>query len=148
MAKDRSITVERLIPAPAQSIFDVLADPAQHPLIDGSGSVRGTLGSQPQRLSLGAKFGMSMRIGVSYPIVNTVVEFEEGRRIAWRHFGGHVWRYELEPGRGGTLVRETFDWSVAHSPLAVELMGFPRRNRRGMERTLERLADYVTASPA
>lgn len=34
------VTVERTIPADAAAIFDVLADPAQHPVIDGSGSVR------------------------------------------------------------------------------------------------------------
>lgn len=140
----RSITVERLIPAPPDKIFAILADPQKHPEIDGSGSVKRAL-TGPARLSLGAKFGMSMRLGVPYVIQNTVVEFEEGRRIAWRHFGGHVWRYELEPAGGGTLVRETFDWTRARSPHAVELMGFPKRNRKGMEATLERLASRFAA---
>ena len=31
-----------------------------------------------------------------------VVEFEEDRRIAWRHYGHHIWRYTLEPTDGGT----------------------------------------------
>jgi uncharacterized protein YndB with AHSA1/START domain len=135
----RSITVERLVPAPPEEIFAILADPRKHPEIDGSGSVKRAL-TGPDRLSLGARFGMSMRLGVPYVIRNTVVEFEEGHRIGWRHFGGHVWRYELEPTQGGTLVRETFDWSKARSPHAVELMGFPKRNRKGMEATLDRLA--------
>ena len=30
-------SVERVIPAPPEKIFDLLADPAKHPLIDGSG---------------------------------------------------------------------------------------------------------------
>ena len=40
---------------------------------------------------------MKMKIGAPYKILNEVVEFEEGRRIAWRHFAGHIWRYILEP---------------------------------------------------
>ncbi len=140
----RAVTVERLIPAPAQRIFDVLADPALHPVIDGSGSLRQPRDDAPARLAPGASFGMSMRIGVNYKITNTVVEFEEGRRLAWRHLGRQVWRYELEPVEGGTLVRETFDYTDALSPLALRLVGFPSRNRRAMERTLERLAAHVS----
>ena len=140
----RAVTVERLIPAPAQQIFDVLADPALHPVIDGSGSLRQPRDDAPARLAPGATFGMSMRIGVNYKIINTVVEFEEGRRLAWRHLGRQVWRYELEPVEGGTLVRETFDYTNALSPLALRLVRFPSRNRRDMERTLERLEAHVS----
>jgi uncharacterized protein YndB with AHSA1/START domain len=138
------VTVERLIPAAAQRIFDVLADPALHPVIDGSGSLRKPRDDAPARLAPGASFGMSMRIGVNYKITNTVVEFEEGRRLAWRHLGRQVWRYELEPTEGGTLVRETFDYTDAISPLALRLVRFPSRNRRAMERTLERLEAHVS----
>jgi uncharacterized protein YndB with AHSA1/START domain len=138
------VTVERVIPAPAPRIFDVLADPALHPVIDGSGSVRRPRDDAPARLAPGAEFGMSMRIGVPYRITNTVVEFEEGRRLAWRHLGRQVWRYELEPVEGGTLVRETFDYTDAWSPLALRLVGFPSRNRGAMERTLARLEAEVT----
>ena len=52
----------------------------------------------PDRLSKGATFGVDMKLfGFPYKIRNTVVEFEEDRRVAWRHFGGHRWRYVLEP---------------------------------------------------
>jgi uncharacterized protein YndB with AHSA1/START domain len=139
----RAVVVERVIAAPAARIFDVLADPAMHPVIDGSGSVRQAREDAPARLGPGARFGMSMRIGLPYRITNTVVEFEEGRRLAWRHLGRQVWRYQLEPVEGGTLVRETFDYTDALSPLALRLLRFPARNRRGMERTLDRLAAEV-----
>lgn len=142
----RAVTVERVIPAPAQAVFDVLADPAMHPLIDGSGTVRASRSDGPVRLGPGSEFGMRMRLGVPYRLTNRVVEFEEGRRIAWSHVGGARWRYQLEPVEGGTRVRETFDLSTTTVPLlapALELLGFPRRNRLGMERTLERLADVV-----
>ncbi|HMF03426.1 MAG TPA: SRPBCC family protein, partial [Acidimicrobiia bacterium] len=94
MANDeRKVSVQRVIAAPPEKIFDVLADPSQHPAIDGSGMVKHTRGEEPERLSLGAKFGMSMRLGIPYNITNTVVEFDDNRLIAWRHFGGHRWRY-------------------------------------------------------
>ena len=140
----RSVDVERVIKAPPEAIFELLADPAMHPVLDGSGTVRHPREGNPGRLSLGATFGMSMRFGLPYRITNTVVEFDEGRRIAWRHFGGHRWRYELTPvpcGEGqDTKVTETFDYSTARSPLALELLRYPQRNRKGMEQTLERLA--------
>lgn len=142
-SKQRKVSVERVIPAPPERIFALLADPAQHPVLDGSGTVRRSLPGNPERLSLGARFSMDMRIGVPYRITNTVVEFEEGRRIAWRHLGGHVWRWELEPVEGGTLVRETFDWSTNRYRWLLERLDIPERNRRAMERTLERLAQLV-----
>jgi uncharacterized protein YndB with AHSA1/START domain len=141
--RERKVSTTRVIPADRQAIFDVLADPAMHPVIDGSGTVREAREGNPDRLHEGARFGMDMKAGPSYRITNTVVEFEEGRRIAWRHFHGHRWRYELEDVDGGTKVTETFDWSTARSKLALELAGFPRRNLRGMERTLERLEQLM-----
>ena len=76
-------TVERLIAAPAAAIFDVLADPTRHHEIDGSGTVVEAQEAS-QRLALGSKFGMSMKMGIGYSMVNTVVEFEENRLIAWQ----------------------------------------------------------------
>src|SRR4051812_24499272 len=102
------VAVERSIAADPQRIFDILANPAMHPVIDGSGSVREIQSTEP-RLQLGTKFGASMRIVLPYRVTNTVVEFEEGRRIAWRHSGGHRWRYLLTPTETGTDVREEWD---------------------------------------
>jgi hypothetical protein len=86
---------------------------------------------------------MDMRIGLPYRIKNTVVEFEEGRRIAWRHFGRHIWRYELEPVDGGTLVTETFDWSGVPVKAYITLMKWPERHEKNMAATLERLAEVT-----
>ena len=140
------MSVERVIAAPPEKIFDVLADPSQHPVIDGSGTVKHTRGKEPARLSLGAKFGMSMRIGIPYVITNKVVEFEADRLIAWRHFGGHRWRYELEPVGDGTRVREIYDWSTAIPPtrLYIAVSGSPKRAEEAMTQTLERLDGVVT----
>lgn len=140
----RTVSASRVIAAPPERIFEVLADPEQHAAIDGSGSVHGTRKGAPARLKLGSRFGMHMRIGAPYLISNKVVEFHEGRRIAWRHYGRHVWRYELEAVEGGTRVTETFDWGP--SPIGPVLVGLgvPERNRVNMEKTLERLEEHVT----
>jgi hypothetical protein len=142
------VAVTRTIPVDAQRIFDLIADPANHPLIDGSGTVKATNGDVPTRLALGTKFGMSMKAGAPYKISNTVSEFEEGRLIGWHHFHGHVWRYILEPVEGGTKVTEQFDWTKAKSRLAIVLSRFPDRNRKAMERTLERIEEHFAAQPA
>lgn len=140
----KKISDSTTIAAPADVVFAIVADPRQHARIDGSGSVQGLV-EGPERLSKGAEFGVSMKLfGLRYKIGNRVVEFEEDHLIAWRHFGGHRWRYEIEPAPdGGTLVTETFDYSH-HGPLAslfINGLGFPERNRRGIAATLTRLKD-------
>jgi uncharacterized protein YndB with AHSA1/START domain len=147
MGNLKEVSAERVIAAPAERIFDVLADPRQHAMIDGSGTVKRTR-SGPDRLSLGARFGMAMHHMVPYPVNNEVVEFEEGRRIAWRHMTHDVWRYELEPREDGTLVRETFDWTHGRAGKILEMMGVPRKNQAAMEKTLERLANHVEPDSA
>ncbi|MFJ6280855.1 SRPBCC family protein [Arthrobacter subterraneus] len=145
MATSYLIRRERFIAAPAYAIFEVLATPALHSVIDGSGTVTGEQPNGPQRLSEGARFGMDMKIGAPYKILNTVVEFEEGRRIAWRHFSRHVWRYTLQEHDGGTLVTEEWDArSVPGRPL-LKLLGFTRKHPESIERTLEKLEHYVTS---
>lgn len=143
MGRKRQVSARRVIPADRQAVFDVIADPAMHPVIDGSGTVREARDSAPERLEPGARFGMSMKLGAPYSVANTVVEFEEGRRLAWRHFHGHRWRYELADVEGGTEVVETFDWSGARTKWPLELAGFPERNRQAMEQTLARLEEVV-----
>ena len=143
----RSVSSSAVVAAPATEIFDLLCDPSRHGEIDGSGMVQGSRDGA-LRLALGTRFGMDMKIGpLPYRTSNTVVEFETDRRIAWAHFGGHRWRYELEPVEGGTRVTETFDWSTARSPKFIELMKYPAKNLTAIERTLERLvALYATSS--
>lgn len=143
----RAVSTSRLIAAPAAAIFDVLADPSMHPVIDGSGSVKATRGRPVDRLAMGTTFGMDMEMGASYKILNEVVEFEEDSRIAWRHFHGHIWRYELEPTGNGTTVTETFDYGPARFSLGLEISRFPERNLKGMVKTLERLAAMLTDQP-
>ena len=98
-----------VIDAPAEKIFNYLADPHAHSIFDGSATVKSVI-SGPRRLSLGARFGMKMKIRIGYRITNEVVEFEESRLIAWRHLMKWIWRYELvDLGGGKTQVSEYFD---------------------------------------
>ena len=140
----RVVSVAREVAADAATIFNLLVDPDNHSLIDGSGTVVSSRNGEGTRLQLGSKFGMDMKFGVPYRIQNEVVEFEPDRRIAWRHFGHHIWRYELEPlPNGNTLVTESFDWASARVPKLYELVGYPDRHVISMTKTLERLASIV-----
>ncbi len=142
-SKHMAVCASRVIPASAKEIFDILANPSMHSKIDGSGTVRGTVHG-PGRLYLSAKFAMSMKMVIPYRITNTVVEFEENRLIAWRHFGGHIWRYRLcEMDEGlpsvATEVTECFDYSAAKSIRLIRLIDAPVKNLIAIEKTLERL---------
>ena len=147
------VTVERVIPAQPEVIFELLAHPERHSEFDGSGTVL-TSRRSGRRVGLGDSFGMNMKWGVPYATRNVVREFEENRRISWQTlapapldkvFTGRTWRYELEPVDGGTLVRETWDVSteraLTRAFIRERLSGLTRRN---MERTLERIEATVT----
>ena len=145
-------TVERVIPAPPEKIFDLLADPRRHPEIDGSGSVRRATAG-PERLSLGSRFGMAMKLGVPYSMESEVIEYDENRRIAWQTMppvswgaklgGGRIWRYELEPVGSGTRVRES--WDISQEKIKAIVRPARKRTREAMEKTLERIEELVIA---
>jgi uncharacterized protein YndB with AHSA1/START domain len=146
-----TVSVERVIPAPPDVIFDLLADAARHAEIDGSGTVRGAK-DESRRLERGSQFGMSMRMGLPYSMVNTVIELEENRRIAWqtrgpsivgRVVGGRIWRYELEPVEGGTRVRETWDISQESPFTRPAVRMIAEKTRRNMAATLARIEEVL-----
>ena len=136
----------RIVPASAADIFELLATPGRHHEIDGSGTVRGTQRRTPERLALGVRFGMRMRFWAPYRIQNEVVEFEEDRRIAWRHFAGHIWRYTLEPlGPRATRVTEQFDPTHSRFPRTTRVFGWEKRNQQAIEHTLHNLVEWASA---
>ena len=150
-----TISVERVVDAPAEQIFALIADAGKHSSFDGSGTVdHSREPSQP--LTLGSVFGMSMRgrpesLFLPYRTTNTVIEFEPNRRIAWKTtmgplglIGGRIWRYELEPADGGTLIRETWDVSQDRQRPMLRIGSMPQQAEDGMRATLERIAALFT----
>ena len=112
----RVVSASREISAPAGQIFELLADPAQQPRWDGNDNLAEA--SEGQRVrAAGDVFTMTLtKDGVVRE--NHVVEFDEGRRIAWRpaepgqNPPGHLWRWELEPvDASSTRVTHTYDWT-------------------------------------
>lgn len=131
------------IAAPPAAVFDVIADPRRHGEFDGSGTV-GTVIAGPGRLTLGAEFTVAMvQFDVPYEVTNTVLEYDENRRIAWAHPGRHRWRYELDPIDGGTRVTETCDFTTSPRGELVAASDWGRRDAEGIEKTLPLLKALV-----
>ena len=111
----RVVSATREIAAPADRIFELIADPSQQPRWDGNDNLSEADPGQRVR-SVGDMFLMkTTRWNLRE---NHVVEFEEGRRIAWRpaepgkEQPGHLWRWELEPiDASRTRVTHTYDWT-------------------------------------
>lgn len=140
--RDDSVIATTTVDATPAEVFDFLRQPANHSIISGDGSVTGAT-SGPDRLSMGDRFGMSMKIVLPYRMRNTVVEYEQDRRIAWCHPGKHRWRWELEPtGEGKTRVTETFDMSTAVFPPALRLLGYPKRHLPNVARSVANVRDH------
>ena len=145
-----TVSVERVIKAPARQIFALIADAGRHPSFDGSGTVNHA-DSASIPLELGTTFSMRMRgrpetLFLPYTTNNTVIEFEPDRRITWQTYGlggligGRIWRYELTPTEDGTLVRETWDVSQDRQRPVLKMGSMPRQSEDGMRATLARIA--------
>jgi uncharacterized protein YndB with AHSA1/START domain len=122
---DGFVSVSRRMEVPPEQLFALLADSANHPLIDGSGMVR-----EPAPAVLvsgtGDAFLMNMhhdRFGY-YQMRNEVIEYQAGRRLVWEpvrvanpsdeedapESGRYRWGFEFSPdGPGATMVTESFD---------------------------------------
>lgn len=116
----RVVSATRDIAAGAQRIFELIADPSLQPNWDGNDNLAA---SEPgQRVHrVGDAFTMTLTLGTVR--LNHVVEFDEGRRIAWRpsELGktppGHLWRWELTPvSETRTTVTHTYDWTALSDP--------------------------------
>lgn len=148
-----TVSVERVINASPGAVFALLADAGKHASFDGSDSLNHAVG-QSIPLSKGAKFGMAMRgrketLFIPYRTTNTVIEYQKDRRIAWQTtafgglIGGRIWRYELLPADGGTLVRETWDVSQDKQKWMVTSGSMPELTGAGMRATLDRIANLL-----
>ncbi len=111
----RVASAAREIDAEAGRIFELIADPAQQPRWDGNDNL--AVAEEGQRVrSVGDVFTTRLTGGAVRE--NHVVDFVEGRRIAWkpaepgREPPGHLWAWTLEPlGPSRTHVTHTYDWT-------------------------------------
>ena len=126
----------------ANELFDFIANPKNHPKIDGSKMVRGKAYG-PKRLSMNSWFVMrQLRFGkIPYLMPNKVVEFEEGKLIAWRNALPSRWRYEfVTQSDGTTQVTQYLDCSQTPSKLVKsELSWAPK----AMAKTLVRFKEHI-----
>jgi hypothetical protein len=150
-----TISVSITIEASADAIFAVLADPAKHAAIDGTGWV----GSPLDRQTL-AESGQIFRMAMyhsnhpdgNYQMANRVEVFDPPHAISWMpghdageglRFGGWVWRYDLTAlGPSETEVRLTYDWSAVPEELRHEGQ-FPPFPTDHLDNSLTRLAELV-----
>jgi uncharacterized protein YndB with AHSA1/START domain len=135
--ESRVVSASRDVEAPAAVIFELIADPAQQPRWDGNDNLAEASAGQRVR-SVGDVFTMTLTLGAVRE--NHVVEFDEGRLIAWRPSEpggappGHLWRWELEPvDASHTRVTHTYDW-------------FRLTDAKRMERARATTADRLQAS--
>jgi hypothetical protein len=155
---DESVSATTIIDAPADVIFEVLADPATHAAIDGTGWVRDPLDSQPLTAT-SQIFRMAMyhpnHPDGDYQMANRVQVFDPPSTISWEPgydtgdgslgFGGWTWRYDLAPaGPDKTSVTLTYDWSaVPDSPR--ERIQFPPFPPDHLNNSLAHLAELATS---
>lgn len=113
---ERIVSASREISAPAERIFEFIADPSRQPQWDGNDNLAEAPEGQRVR-AVGDVFTMTTTKG--HLRENHVVEFDEGRLIAWRPSErgaqppGHLWRWELRPvDDSHTVVTHTYDWTL------------------------------------
>lgn len=155
MTEQKSISVERVIDAPAKEIFDVLSNPERHHETDASGMV-GTDQKSDRVQSVGDTFVMNMALPrgnewVDYQTKNHVTGFAEGKLIAWQPGKvdgdaplGIEWLYELEPaGADATTVRLTYSWRDASDDIVAKYH-VPAFGADALEASLGKLAEAVS----
>jgi len=138
--EQRVVSASCEIAAPADAIFDLIADPAQQIRWDGNDNLAEAAGGQRVH-GVGEVFAVTTTSGVVRE--NHVVEFSEGERIAWKPAEpgqppiGHLWRWELQPvGDGTTRVTHTYDWTDMHDEKRLQRARWttPERLRASMDR--------------
>jgi uncharacterized protein YndB with AHSA1/START domain len=155
MTPDKSITVERTIQASTSAVFEVLSNPQRHAQIDGSGFVKGDIGSDRIQ-QVGDVFTMDMtgdHMGGDYQTENTVTGYSPNQLLAWQTAPagqqppGWQWIWELEAeGSEATRVRHTYDWSNVTDPDLLSKISFPLVSQSQLEDALTNLDQAVTGS--
>ena len=129
MSEQEQLSVSRTVDASPEQVFAVLSDPGRHTELDDSSMLRG-LESGSKVSGVGDEFIMNMSNPLlgDYQMRNTVIAFEQDRKIGWAptlhpegayadklgdmKAGGHTYTWELEPaGSSQTKVTQVYDWS-------------------------------------
>jgi hypothetical protein len=154
---DDTVSATTVINASAETIFAVLAEPAKHAAIDGTGWVCEALDSSPLT-GAGQIFEMSMyhpnHPDGNYQMANRVQVFDRPSAISWQPgyhkddgtlgFGGWIWRYDLTSvDASNTSVTLTYDWSAVPDPIR-EHIGFPPFPPEHLANSLAHLAELVS----
>jgi uncharacterized protein YndB with AHSA1/START domain len=144
----RVVSASRDIAAAPGRIFELIADPAQQPRWDGNDNLAEAPAGQRVR---GAGDVFTMTLTYSGVRENHVVEFEEGRRIAWtpaepgKQPPGHLWRWELEPiDAARTRVTHTYDWTRLTD--GTRFRRARATNAGRLQASLDRLAELAERS--
>ncbi len=151
---DTKITVERVIPASTDAIFDVLSNPERHVALDGSGFIRSTQGAQRIK-AVGDVFTMNMdgpHMGGEYQTDNHVTGYADNALLAWQTAPagteppGWEWVWELTAqGPDSTLVRHTYDWSKVTDKALLAKVKFPLVTQDQLDDTLVKLDEAVSS---
>ena len=151
-----SVSATLTVAAPAARVFAVLADPAAHSSIDGTGWVQEAVDRAPLT-EVGQIFRMDMyhadHPDGDYQTANKVHVFDHPLAIGWLTgyekgdgdlgFGGWFWRYDLAPlGPSETEVRLTYDWSAVPQSIR-EYIQFPPFGPEHLTNSLHHLAELA-----
>ena len=155
MSEQTSVTVERVIDAPVDEVFDVLSNPERHVKLDGSGFVQ-SVDHADRIQSVGQVFTMNMdgpHMGGEYKTDNHVTGYAKDKLLAWQTAPagteppGWEWLWELESqGPNNTLVRHTYDWSKVTDKDLLQKVKFPLVTPEQLDETLGLLAAEVSGS--
>jgi hypothetical protein len=155
-----NVSATLTVAAPAARVFAVLADPATHAAIDGTGWVQEAADRAPLT-EAGQIFRMDMyhrgHPDGNYRVANKVVVLDPSRAIGWLtgtesgngqlEFGGWLWRYDLVPlGPSQTEVTLTYDWSAVPQFIRDRGIHFPPFGPEHLTNSLQHLAGLAATT--
>jgi uncharacterized protein YndB with AHSA1/START domain len=155
---EENVSATLTVAVPAARVFAVLADPAAHSAIDGTGWVVEAADRAPL-----TEVGQIFRVDMYHPnhpdghyqMSNEVQVLDPPRAIGWKpgyrndegqlEFGGWIWHYDLAPfGPSETEVTLTYDWSAVPQSIR-EYLHFPPFGPDHLSNSLRHLAELAQA---
>ncbi len=155
-----NVSATLTVAVPAARVFALLADPATHAAIDGTGWVQESVDRAPL-----TEVGQIFRMGMyhaghpdgDYQTANKVQVLDPPRAIGWLtgtekddghlEFGGWIWRYDLAPlGPSETKVTLTYDWSAVPQFIRERGIPFPPFGPEHLTNSLHHLAELAAST--